>query len=176
MIKNSKVSLKILIGIVLIIGGTAMMIHDWNTGSGHFEYASSFSRSYFSFLICIAGASILPYNRKKDLPKNRKAFALYVNKTALFAFAFAALLVTVLYGYSYLFILPKIEKEGVKTKAIVTKAYKKVSTDNYGRVVDYEYYVNGRTYKRTVFNKKFNKGDYVLIRYSNKKPNFHIIE
>ena len=175
-IRQKKQKIKIIVGIIITVSGTALMIYDWNTGSGHFEYAYSFSIFYLLFLMSIIGAFVVLYNRKSNLPNNPKSYFLYLRKSVLYSVAYPILLASMLYGYSYLYIFPKIETEKFKTKAIITKAEKGFSSDHYGRLVDYEYNVNGRIYKRRIFNKKLNEGDSVLIFYYNNKPNFHVVK
>ncbi len=152
------------------------MIYDWCTGSGHYEFAGSVSIFWLSFLMCFFGVPIFLYNLKHEFANEKKKRRYYL-LSSLYALIYSILLSVLLYGYSYLYLFPKIIKESNKAKAIITETKKRLSVDHYGIVIDYEYTVNDKTYKRTIHddNGTF-KSDTIIILYCKDKPNFHVIK
>ena len=85
-------SFKIFAGILLAIIGAFLTFYDWFTGSGRYDYSTSFSLTYLSFLLCLIGAFIVRYNYRNNLPDDPKIAYLHIRRSVLTAFLYTVIL------------------------------------------------------------------------------------
>ena len=152
---------KLAVGLIGLIFGIIWNIYDWGTGDG------SFQGSHFSIIasgLCGIGVYFLVDLKYNDY----KISSLY----AILSPLVFGLLIN---GYSYLYIIPQIEKEGNMTNGVIIQVYDKPwGITNHSRGVFYRYIAIDRTYIKSEFSDDLDVGDSIKIRYYKMNPNFHL--
>lgn len=163
MIKNLPQNrlVKFWLGFAIIIIGTVLQFTDWGSGENPLH------GGYFTIPILIIsglGAFLLI-----DLKYNDRIIS------GNYAILYPIIIAFLLNGYTYFHVIPRIKKQGLKTKGVVTKVYNKTWGDvSFDRGIYYKYEVGNKSYVKSDFSEKLNIGDSINIRYFEGNPNFHL--
>jgi hypothetical protein len=159
--KSYQTVVQFFLGVFLIAGSTSLSFFDFGTGDTFSSGGNLFSVyiivSYIAAFLLIS----LVVNKKGN------SFA--------YAVAYPVLLVFILHIYSNVYLLPKIDSDGILVKGIVSSKQKRASptggTPNMIR--NYEYTVNNRKYFKYTYNENINVGDTILVKYLARNPHLH---
>jgi hypothetical protein len=158
-LENNKV--RFIVGLLIMIAGIVFHIYDFSKGedsleTGNFHFIATMILGFGAYIVlsCIID--------------NKNISGWY----AIFSVLVFGL---ILNGFTYFYMIPKVEKNGIKMKAYVYEVFKKQhGIDSWKRGVKYEFIVEGKKYCKSEYSDSLIVGDTILIKHLKNNPHYHL--